>query len=243
MPLRLFQSRNVSGANIVMALLVVGMFGLFFLGALYLQLVLGYSPLEVGLAFLPGSLLMGALSLGFTDRINMRFGPRRVLIAGLSLLLVAMLLFSRVPVDGNYIVDVLPTMIVFGAGAGVAFPALMMLAMSGATPSDAGLASGLVNTTGQVGGAVGLALLATISTEHSKALLEDGESTAAALTGGYHVAFLIGALCAVTAIVAAVTVLREQSLAGAMADPHGHGEPEPELAEAPTGPAYDTANV
>ena len=216
MPLRLFQSRNVSGANIVMALLVVGMFGLFFLGALYLQLVLGYSPLEVGLAFLPGSLLMGALSLGFTDRINMRFGPRRVLIAGLSLLLVAMLLFARVPVDGNYIVDVLPTMIIFGAGAGVAFPALMMLAMSGATPSDAGLASGLVNTTGQVGGAVGLALLATISTEHTKTLLEDGESTAAALTGGYHVAFLIGALCAVAGIVAAVTVLREQSLAGAM---------------------------
>ena len=225
MPLRLFQSRNVSGANIVMALLVVGMFGLFFLGALYLQLVLGYSPLEVGLAFLPGSLLMGALSLGFTDRINMRFGPRRVLIAGLSLLLVAMLLFARVPVDGNYIVDVFPTMIIFGAGAGVAFPALMMLAMSGATPSDAGLASGLVNTTGQVGGAVGLALLATISTERTKTLLEDGESTAAALTGGYHVAFLIGALCAVTAIVAAVTVLREQSLAGAMADAHGHDEP------------------
>ena len=238
MPLRLFQSRNVSGANIVMALLVVGMFGLFFLGALYLQLVLGYSPLEVGLAFLPGSLLMGALSLGFTDRINMRFGPRRVLIAGLSLLLVAMLLFARVPVDGNYIVDVFPTMIVFGAGAGVAFPALMMLAMSGATPSDAGLASGLVNTTGQVGGAVGLALLATISTERTKTLLEDGDSTAAALTGGYHVAFLIGALCAVTAIVAAVTVLREQSLAGAMAD-----AARPRRARAGDGGGPDRARV
>jgi EmrB/QacA subfamily drug resistance transporter len=226
MPLRLFHSRNVSGANIVMALLVVGMFGLFFLGALYLQLVLGYSPLEVGLAFLPGSLLMGVLSLGFTDRLNMRFGPRRVLIAGLSLLLLAMLLFARVPVDGNYLVDVFPTMIIFGAGAGVAFPALMMLAMSGATPSDAGLASGLVNTTGQVGGAVGLALLATISTERTKTLLDGGDSTASALTGGFHLAYLIGAVCAVVAIVAAVTVLRsQQPSAAAQADAHGHADP------------------
>ena len=225
MPLRLFHSRNVTGANIVMALLVVGMFGLFFLGALYLQLVLGYDPLEVGLAFLPGSLLMGVLSLGFTDKLNMRFGPRRVLIAGLGLLLVAMLLFARAPVDGNYLVDVFPTMIIFGGGAGVAFPALMMLAMSGATPSDAGLASGLVNTTGQVGGAVGLALLATISTERTQSLLADGESTASALTGGFHLAYLIGAACAVTAIVAAVTVLRSEQPAAARAEAHGQAEP------------------
>jgi EmrB/QacA subfamily drug resistance transporter len=239
MPLRLFRSRNVSGANIVMALLVVGMFGLFFLGALYLQLVLGYEPLEVGLAFFPGSLLMGVLSLGFTDKLNMRFGPRRVLIAGLGLLLVAMLLFARVPVDGNYLTDVFPTMIIFGGGAGIAFPALMMLAMSGATPSDAGLASGLVNTTGQVGGAIGLALLATISTERTQSLLDDGESTAAALTGGYHVAFLIGAALAAVAIVAAVTVLRSESPAAMAAhaggdDPHAHAEGSSE-------PAYDVA--
>src|SRR5215213_9670243 len=229
MPLRLFHSRNVSGANVVMALLVVGMFGIFFLGALYMQLVLGYDPLEVGLAFLPGSLLMGVLSLGFTDKLNMRFGPRRVLIAGLCLLLVAMLLFARTPVDGNYLTDLFPTMFIFGGGAGVAFPALMMLAMSGATPQDAGLASGLVNTTGQVGGAIGLALLATISTERTQSLLEDGESTAAALTGGFHVAYLIGAGAAIAAIVAAVTVLREQTMgetAAAAADaPHGHAAP------------------
>jgi EmrB/QacA subfamily drug resistance transporter len=229
MPLRLFHSRNVSGANVVMALLVVGMFGLFFLGALYLQLVLGYEPLEVGLAFLPGSLLMGVLSLGFTDKLNMRFGPRNVLIAGLGMLLVAMLLFARAPVDGNYLVDVFPTMIIFGAGAGVAFPALMMLAMSGATPSDAGLASGLVNTTGQVGGAIGLALLATISTERTQALLDDGESTASALTGGYHVAYLIGAALAVVAIVTAVTVLRSEKpmAAAGEAGPHGAEGAEP----------------
>jgi EmrB/QacA subfamily drug resistance transporter len=233
MPLRLFHSRNVSGANVVMALLVVGMFGLFFLGALYMQLVLGYEPLEVGLAFFPGSLLMGVLSLGFTDKLNMRFGPRNVLIAGLSLLLVAMLLFARTPVDGNYLIDIFPTMIIFGAGAGVAFPALMMLAMSGATPSDAGLASGLVNTTGQVGGAIGLALLATISTERTQSLLADGESTAAALNGGFHVAYLIGAACAVTAIVAAVTVLRSEkpmTPAGEAAGAAPHGAPSAEPA-------------
>ncbi|HEV7846246.1 MAG TPA: DHA2 family efflux MFS transporter permease subunit [Thermoleophilaceae bacterium] len=227
MPLRLFHSRNVSGANLVMALLVVGMFGIFFLGALYMQLVLGYEPLQVGLAFLPGSLLMGLLSLGFTDKLNMRFGPRRVLITGLCLLLVAMLLFSRAPVDGNYWTDLFPTLFIFGAGAGVAFPALMMLAMSGATPQDAGLASGLVNTTGQVGGAIGLALLATLSTERTASLLSDGEGQLEALNGGYHLAYLIGAAAAVIAIVGAVTVLRSESPAGAMADAHGepHGEP------------------
>jgi hypothetical protein len=123
-----------------------------------------------------------------------------------------MLLFARVPVDGNYLVDVFPTMVIFGAGAGVAFPALMMLAMSGATPSDAGLASGLVNTTGQVGGAIGLALLATISTERTQTLLDSGESTASALTGGFHVAYLIGAALAVVAIVAAATILRSEPM-------------------------------
>ena len=175
MPLRLFQSRNVTGANIVMALLVVGMFGIFFLGALYMQLVLGYSPLEVGPRLPAGLARMGLLSLGFTDKLNMRFGPRNVLITGLAFLLVAMLLFLRTPVDGNYITDLFPTMIFFGVGAGVAFPALMMLAMSGATPADAGLASGLVNTSGQVGGAVGLALLATISTERTQTPPQRGQ--------------------------------------------------------------------
>src|SRR3954468_20872431 len=220
MPLRLFHSRNVSGANIVIALMVVGMFGIFFLGALYMQLVLGYSPLQVGLAFLPGSLLMGLMSLGFTDKINMRFGPKNVLITGLSFLLVAMLLFLRTPVDGNYVTDLFPTMICFGIGAGVAFPALMMLAMSGATPSDAGLASGLVNTAGQVGGAIGLALLATVSAERTQTLLAGGKSALEALNGGYHLAYLIGASLTLVAIAAAVTILREQPMPE-MAAAHG----------------------
>jgi EmrB/QacA subfamily drug resistance transporter len=235
MPLRLFHSRNVSGANIVIALLVVGMFGIFFLGALYMQLVLKYSPLEVGLAFLPGSLVMGTLSLGFTDKLNMRFGPRRVLITGLCFLLVAMLLFLRSPVDGNYITDLFPTMMIFGFGAGVAFPALMMLAMSGATPSDAGLASGLVNTAGQVGGAIGLALLATVSTERTQSLLADGKSALEALNGGYHLAYLIGAALTLVAIVAAVTILREQNMAEMGA---AHGAPGEAAGPAAAEPAY-----
>jgi predicted MFS family arabinose efflux permease len=234
MPLRLFHSRNVSGANVVMALLVVGMFGTFFLGALYLQLVLGYDPLEVGLAFLPGSLIMGFLSLGMTDKLNMRFGPRRVLIAGLVFLFAAMLLFVRTPVDGNYLVDVFPVMLIFGIGAGVSFPALMMLAMSGATPQDAGLASGLVNTTGQVGGAIGLAVLATLSSERTASLIADGDSQAAALLGGYHVAWLIGAALALAAVAVAAFVLRQEpmpELAHGAPDEHGGQRGEPAYSE------------
>src|ERR687895_1017086 len=130
MPLRLFRSREVAGANLVQALLVVGMFGMFFLGALYMQRILGYEALEVGLAFLPATLVMGTLSLGFTDKLNMRFGPANVLIAGVFFLIAAMLLFARTPVDGNYWIDLFPLMLVFAIGAGVSFPALMMLAMS-----------------------------------------------------------------------------------------------------------------
>ena len=219
MPLRLFRSRNVSGANLVMSMLVVGMFGMFFLGALYLQLILGYDALQVGLAFLPGTLVMGILSLGFTDKLNMRFGARNVLIGGLFFLIGAMLLFARTPVDGSYWVDLLPLMLLFGVGAGVSFPALMMLAMSGATPQDAGMASGLVNTTAQVGGAVGLALLATLATDRTEGLLAQGESMPSALNGGYHLAYLIGALLVVGAIVTAVWVLRPEKAAAA----HGHG--------------------
>jgi EmrB/QacA subfamily drug resistance transporter len=221
MPLRLFHSRNVSGANLVLALTVVGMFGLFFLGALYLQLVLGYEPLEVGLAFLPATLIMGTLSLGFTDKINMRFGPRRVLIPTLVFFVAGLLLFSRAPVDGEYFTDVFPVMILLGLGGGLSFPALMMLAMSGATPSDAGLASGLINTTAQVGGAIGLAVLATLATSRTDELLADGESTAAALTSGYHLALLIGAACVAVAFVVGLVVLRDaESPVGAYAETH-----------------------
>jgi EmrB/QacA subfamily drug resistance transporter len=206
-PLRIFRSRNVSGANVIQALLVAGMFGLFFLGALYLERVLGYDPLEIGLAFLPATIVMGILSLRYSELLIMRFGARTLLFPGMVLITVGLVLFSLAPVDGSYVRNVLPVMLLLGLGIGVSFPALMTLAMSGATQADAGLASGLVNTTAQVGGALGLAALATLSATRSDNLIEDGEATASALTSGYHLAFLIGAGLVVAGIVVAVTVL------------------------------------
>jgi len=208
MPLRLFRSRNVAGSNVLQALLVAGMFGMFFLGALYLQRVLGYSPLEVGLAFLPTTIVMGGLSLGLSEKLIMRFGPRTTLIPGVCLVVVALLLFARTPVDGNYFTDLLPPFLLIGVGVGTSFPAIMTLAMSGATPEDAGLASGLVNTSMQVGGSIGLAVLATLSTERTNSLLADGEGQLQALNSGYHVAYLIGAGLAAIAVAIAVFVLR-----------------------------------
>jgi EmrB/QacA subfamily drug resistance transporter len=220
MPLRLFRSRNVSGANALQALLVAGMFGMFFLGALYLQKVLDYSALEVGLAFLPTTIVMGTLSLGFAEKLIMRFGARTTMIPGVSLVAIALLLFAtRTPVDGNYLTDLLPPLLLIGIGVGTAFPALMTVAMSGATRSDAGLASGLVNTSMQVGGAVGLAVLATLSTERTQHLLDDGASQASALTSGYHLAYLIGAGLAAIAVALAIFVIRDTA-------PPGHGAPE-----------------
>jgi EmrB/QacA subfamily drug resistance transporter len=214
MPLRLFRSRNVAGANLIQALFVAGMFGMFFLGALYLQRVLGYDALEVGLAFLPVTIVIGALSLGLSEKLNMRFGPRAVLVPSLVLAAAALVLFARAPVDGGYVADMLPALLLLGVGAGLSFPAFMMLAMSGSTPEDSGLASGLVNTTLQVGGAIGLAVLATLSSTRTGNLLEHGRSTASALTSGYHLAFLIGAGLIVAAIAVALTLLRPVAAIG-----------------------------
>src|SRR3954452_23302384 len=205
MPLRIFRSRNVSGANAVQALSVAGMFGVFFLGSLYLERVLGYDALEIGLAFLPVTLVMGTMSLRYSERLVMRFGARTTLIPGMGLVAAALLLFTRAPVDGSYVEHVLPVTILLGLGAGAAFPALMTLAMSGATPQDAGLASGLVNTSAQVGGALGLAVLATVSASHS-----GKHADAAALTSGYHLAILIAALLVRAAIAVALTVLESE---------------------------------
>jgi EmrB/QacA subfamily drug resistance transporter len=241
MPLRLFRSRNVTGANLVMALLVVGFFGMFFLGALYLQGILGYSPLEVGLAFLPACLVMGTLSLGFAERLIMGIGPRSALVAGLVSSGLGLMLFARSPVDGVWAIDVLPVMLLLGAGAGLCFPALMTLAMSGATPSDSGLASGLVNTTVQVGGAIGLAVLATLATGRTDALRADGEPVSAALNSGYHLAYVVGAVLVAVAIAVALVVLRSETPAAAeqnaAAEHHAEAESEPSGAR----PAYAEA--
>ena len=233
MPLRLFRSRNVAGANAIQALFVAGMFGMFFLGALYLQRVLGYDALEVGLAFLPVTLVIGTLSLGFSERLNMRFGPKATLLPSLIFILAGLLLFARVPVDAGYVVDILPVMVLLGTGAGLAFPSLMMLAMSGATPSDSGLASGLVNTSLQVGGALGLAVLATLATSRTEGLLAGGDPLADALTGGYHRAFLVGAALVVAAIGVALAVIRsEKPLVQDEGAEDVPGELEPVLSEA-----------
>ena len=228
MPLRLFRSRNVAGANIVMALLVAGMFAMFFLGALYLQRVLGYDPLQVGLAFLPATLVMGTMSLRFSERLNMRFGPRGTLIPAMVAIGAGLVLFSLTPVDGNYVRDLVPAMALIGFGAGLGFPSLMTLAMSGATPSDSGLASGLINATVQVGGAIGLAVLATLATERTNARLADGESIAGALNSGYHVACLIGALLVLAALAVAFAVLRSP----APRQEVGQAGPQPAFSEA-----------
>src|SRR4051794_17428720 len=206
-PLRLFRSRNVSGANVIQALMVAGMFGLFFLGSLYLEKVLGYDPLQIGLAFLPTTLIMGVLSFRYTEPLITRFGARKALLTGLVLVTIGLALFTRAPVDGTYVTDVLPPLVLLGIGIGVSFPSLMSIAMSGATREDAGLASGLVNTTAQVGGALGLAVLATLSTTRSNNLIAEGQSTAAALTSGYHLAFLLGAGLVLVAIAVVLAVI------------------------------------
>jgi EmrB/QacA subfamily drug resistance transporter len=212
-PLRIFRSRNVSGANVVQALMVAGLFGMFFMGTLYLQRVLGYDAVQTGAAFLPVSVGIGVLSLGFSARLITRLGARAVLLPGLVALVAGLVLLTGAPVGGDYMTDLLPALVLLGVGAGIAFPALVTLAMSGATPADSGLASGLVNTTQQVGGALGLAVLATLSTSRSNHLLADGESAASALTGGYHLAFAIGAGLVIAAIVVAALVLRSERVA------------------------------
>jgi predicted MFS family arabinose efflux permease len=226
MPLRLFRSRNVSGANVVQGLLIAGMFAMFFLGALYLQRILGYDPLEVGLAFLPTTIVMGAMSFRVSAALNMRYGPKATLLPAMVAIAAGLALFARTPVDANYLTDVMPSLILMGLGAGLAFPSLMTLAMSGATPQDSGLASGLVNTSMQVGGAIGLAVLATLASEHTTARLADGESTAAALNAGYHLAYLIGAALVVVALGVAARVLRDERSAAARGEelPHVTGE-------------------
>jgi MFS family permease len=207
MPLRLFRSRDLAGANVIQVVGAAGMFGTFFLGALYLQRVLHYDALEIGLAFLPVTVLMGALSVRYSEPLITRFGSRALVLCGLALIAGSLALFAHAPADGRYLPDVFPVMALLGIGAGLCFPPLMALAMSGATPADAGLASGLVNTTAQVGGALGLAVLATLSSGRTTGQLAQGRTAAEALTAGYHLAFGIAAVLTVFAAVVAATVL------------------------------------
>jgi EmrB/QacA subfamily drug resistance transporter len=204
-PLGLFRNRNFSAANLVGVLMAAGMFAYFFFSALYLQLVLGYSPLEVGLAYLPGTVIWGASSLLLSDRLVMRFGIKTPLMKGMALMVAALLLLARVPVEGNFLVDVLPATIAIGLGAGIAFNPILLAAMSGVAPTEAGLASGVVNTAFMMGGALGLAILASLADSRTVSLAADG-ARLTALNGGYHLAFLVGAvfLAAAASVVAAL---------------------------------------
>lgn len=209
MPLRLFRSRNMVVANLVGVLWAAAMFAWFFLSALYLQLVLGRSAMEVGLAFLPSNLIMAACSVGLSARLVMRFGVRKPLAAGLGLAACGLALFARAPVHGTILVDVLPGMLLLGLGAGIAFNPLLLAAMNGVDPHESGLASGVVNTSFMMGGALGLAVLASLAASRSASLTESVGSGAAALNGGYHLAFVVGAIFAATGAVLGGSLLRE----------------------------------
>jgi MFS family permease len=208
MPLGLLRLRNVATANIVGVLWAAAMFAWFFLSALYLQLVLGYSPLQVGLGFLPANLVMGALSVGLSAKLVMRFGIKPPLAAGLLLAAVGLALFARAPVGGGFVVDVLPSMILLGIGAGIAFNPVLLAAMSDVAPEESGLASGVVNTAFMMGGALGLAVLASLAASRSDSLRASGHGPLDALVGGYHISFVVGAVFAATAAGLGVALLR-----------------------------------
>jgi EmrB/QacA subfamily drug resistance transporter len=207
-PLRLFRDRDLSGANLAQALMVAGMFGFQLLAALHLQRVLGWSPSGVGFAMAPVALVIGAVSLTLTARLIGGLGARSVLLAGLVTLVAGLGVLARVPVDARYVVDVLPALLLLGVGAGLALPAVTTLAMAGAPPADAGLASGLVNTTQQVGGALGLAVLASLATARTDRSLAAGHATAQAVTDGHRLGFAVAAGLVAAAAVVTATVLR-----------------------------------
>ncbi len=208
MPLRLFASRNVSVANVVGVLWAGAMFAWFFISALYMQLVLGWNPMQVGLAFLPANLIMGAFSLGISARMVMRFGIRGPLAAGLALAAAGLALFALAPVGGSFLVHVLPGMLLLGLGAGMAFNPVLLAAMSDVDPSDSGLASGVVNTSFMMGGALGLAVLASLAAARTGTLAAAGAGALDAANGGYHAAFAVGAAFAAVAAVLGAMLLR-----------------------------------
>jgi EmrB/QacA subfamily drug resistance transporter len=217
MPLRMFRLRNVATANVVGVLWAAAMFAWFFISALYMQLVLGYSPMQVGLAFLPANLIMGAFSLGISARLVLRFGISAPLAAGLALAAAGLALFALAPVDGDFTLHVLPGMLLLGLGAGMAFNPVLLAAMSDVAQSESGLASGVVNTSFMMGGALGLAVLASLAAARTGALAAAGEAVQPALNGGYHVAFGVGALFALAAAGLSASLIRTASLARAAA--------------------------
>ncbi len=218
MPLHMFALRNVATANVVGVLWAAAMFAWFFISALYMQRVLNYSAMQVGLAFLPANIIMAVFSLGLSAKLVMRFGIRAPLSLGLLVAAVGLVLFARAPAGGSFVLDVLPGMLLLGLGAGVAFNPVLLAAMSDVAPDASGLASGVVNTSFMMGGALGLAILASLAAARTEGLAAGGADAATALNGGYHLAFLLGAGAAVLASVLAGVFVRTRA--------HGHTQGE-----------------
>jgi EmrB/QacA subfamily drug resistance transporter len=224
MPLGLFRLRNLTMSNIIGVLWAGAMFAWFFISTLYMQIVLGYTPLQVALAFLPSNIIMAGFSLGLSAKIVMRFGIRRPLSVGLGLGALGLLLFARAPVDGTLWIDVLPGMLLLGLAAGVAFNPLLLAAMSEVKPSESGLASGVVNTAFMMGGALGLAVLASLAAGRTERLTAAGANATLALNEGYQLAFVVGAVFAGLAALIGATLIR-MKIGAAASEAAGHGAP------------------
>jgi hypothetical protein len=227
-PLALFRLRNLATANVMGVLWAAGMFSWFFLSALYLQLVLGYNPLQVGLAFLPSDIIMAALSFGISAKLVLRFGIKQPLNFGLLFATIGLLLLARAPVDGSFVADVLPSMILLGLGAGIAFNPILLAAMNDAPQSDSGLASGLVNTSFMMGGALGLAILASIAAARTNGQMAAGINSKLALNDGYHIAFMVGGMFTLIATLLGTFVLRTS-----ISDTSSTEEPSLEITDLP----------
>jgi EmrB/QacA subfamily drug resistance transporter len=226
-PLAALRSRDLSSANLVRMLLICAVTGQFFIGVLYMQHLLGYSPLDTGLAFLPLTIVLGPFALVITSRLVTRIGPKATMLPGLLLVLAGLLVFAQAPLHAQYVRDLLPALILLGLGQGLAFLPTVTLAMSGATSDDAGLRSGLVNVSQQMGGALGVAVLASVSTSRTDRLLADGGTHGTALLAGYHLAYVVAAVIVAAAMIAAITLIRSRPLPVTTA---AHDAPEPAAA-------------
>lgn len=221
-PLHIFRQRNFTTTNIIGILWSAAMFAWFFLSALYMQLVLQYSPMQVGLAFLPANLIMAVFSLGLSAKIVMRFGNRAPITLGMALVAFGLVLFALAPVDGNFMIHVFPAMLLLGLGAGMALNPVLLVAMSDLPQSESGLASGVVNTAFMMGGALGLAILASLAAARTENLIATGAGSLAALNSGYHVAFVVGAIFAAGAAILSAVLLRADSAAANQGAPAIH---------------------
>ncbi len=230
MPLRILRVRSLIGSSAVRGFLVTGMYSTFFLGTLYLEHVLHYSALQTGLAFLPWTVTVGVLSLGVTARLVARFGAMRVLSLGMATAIVGLIVLGTTGVHTSFFPTIFLAYLALGLGIGSAFMPLLTIAMADVPASDAGLGSGIINVSQQIAGALGLAVLGTIATNHSKALEAGGHSVASSLIGGYHLAFAIGAASIAVGIVTARAVLRTPEAPAAM---HPATEPAPLIAADP----------